>query len=82
VVGYPQSSLNSEKSPEWFWISSTSIWRGGVYLCKSDSERQNGFINKSMSLLSGSKEENRVMNDSYKDITTALYFKSSRVKSL
>jgi hypothetical protein len=48
------------------WISSISIWRGGLYLCMSDPERQNGFINKFMSLLSGSKEENRVMNDSTK----------------
>jgi hypothetical protein len=46
-----------------------------MYLCKSESERQNGFINKFMSLLSGSEEGNRVMNDSYKDLTAALYVK-------
>jgi hypothetical protein len=41
----------------------------------SDSEIQNGFINKSVSLLPGSKEENQVMNDWYKNLTAALYFK-------
>jgi hypothetical protein len=81
-VGDTQSSLNLEQSPEWFWMSSISIWRGGVYLCKSDSERQNRFMNMSMSLLSGSKEEIRAMNESYKDLTAAFYFKWFRVKSL
>jgi hypothetical protein len=44
----------------------------GVYLCKSDFERQNGFINKSVSLLSGSEEEYSVMNDLYKDLLKAI----------